>query len=60
MNDVPDLVDLEKRLGRIERQLGLEEATLRSPAFHPAWPFVLGFIAVVLGYFSVGYPRHYY
>jgi hypothetical protein len=60
MNDVPDLVDLEKRLGRIEQQLGREEAMLRTPAFHPAWPFALGLSAVVLGYFGVGIPRHYY
>jgi hypothetical protein len=60
MNEAPDLVDLEKRLGRIEQQLGLEATTSRSAAFHPAWPFALGLSAVLLGYLGVGYPRHYY
>ena len=60
MHDVPDILDLEKRLGRIEQRLVLEEAADVRPAFHPAWPLALGLIAIVLGCLGVGLPGHYY
>jgi hypothetical protein len=60
MHDVPDIPDLERRIERIEQRLGLEKEAHRTPSFHPAWPLGLGLVAIVLGYLSVGLPRHYY
>ena len=60
MREVPDILELEKRLGRIEQRLGLEEETHPRQTFHPAWPLALGLIAIVLGYLGVGLPGHYY
>jgi hypothetical protein len=60
MHDDPDILELEKRLGRIEQRLVLETEALQAPSFHPAWPLALGLISIVLGYLSVGLPHHYY
>lgn len=60
MDELPDLLKLEKRLGRIEQRLDREEGARRPPQFHPAWPLALGLSAVTLGYFGVGLPSHYY
>ena len=60
MHDIPDILDLERRLERIEQRLGLKEGAHLRPSFHPAWPLSLGLIAIVLGYLGVGLPRHYY
>jgi hypothetical protein len=59
MSDGPDSSDVDQRLARIERQLGLD-AEARGTEFHPAWPFAAGTAAVCLGYLGVGTPRHYY
>jgi len=59
MSERPDISALEQRLDRIERQLGVDEGGRRME-FPPAWPFAIGLLAVSLGYFGVGYPRHYY
>ena len=56
----PEMLDLEKRIKRIEQQLGQEEHPRPRSDFHPAWPFALGLAAIILGGVGVGYPRHYY
>ena len=59
--NVPDITELERRLDRVERQFLLQNRDdHRTAPFHPAWPLLLGLAALVLGYLSVGYPRHYY
>lgn len=60
MDIYPDMTELEKRISRIEQQLGRSEDGRRNSGFHPAWPFALGLAAIVLGILGVGYPRHYY
>lgn len=60
MDEVPDILELERRLGRIEQRLVLEEKADLRPAFHPAWPLALGLIAIALGCLGVGLPGHYY
>jgi hypothetical protein len=62
MGEYPYLNDLEKRIQRLEKLFGSAETgrTARSPSLHPAWPLLLGTIAVVLGYSGLGYPQHYY
>jgi hypothetical protein len=61
MNDLPNRNDLEMRIQRIEELIGLggrNEAA--SFSLHPAWPLLLGLVAVALGYLGLGYPQHYY
>jgi hypothetical protein len=60
MHEDPDMLDLEKRLARIEQRLGLDEQAHRGSSFHPAWSLALGLIAIALGYVGVGLPGHYY
>lgn len=62
MADHPDVVDLEKRIQRIEERLEFGAGTEQTgpPRPHPLWPLVLGLAAVVLGYLGLGYPQHYY
>jgi hypothetical protein len=60
MEVLPDIIDMERRICRLEQRLDREAPVSRLPAFHPAWPFLLGLMAIALGYFGVGYPSHYY
>jgi len=62
MAELPNMIELEKRVRDLEERAGLRGGGKLpgAPSFHPAWPFVLGLAAIALGYLGLGYPQHYY
>lgn len=62
MAELPNMIELEKRVRNLEEQAGLTGGGKLpgAPSFHPAWPFALGLAALALGYLGLGYPQHYY
>lgn len=61
MTDTPDALELEHRLQRIERRLGLGGFGDGKPSLpHPAWACALGLAALVPGFLGLGFPQHYY
>jgi len=61
-NELPERDILARRLLRLEERMDVLESAgaPRRPSVHPAWPFVLGCIAVVFGVLGMGAPRHPY
>ncbi len=53
---------VEQRILRLEERLDqLESGEAGQPSMlHPAWPFLLGIIALGFGYLGLGLPQHYY
>lgn len=61
MEDLPSIIDLEKRIVRLEEQIGTHgRGAPALPSIHPVWPLLFGLAAVALGYLGVGFPQHYY
>ncbi len=62
MNDPADMHDLERRVQILEERMGPAASGTADvlSGLHPFWPLLLGMGAVVLGYFGLGYPQHYY
>ena len=53
---------VEQRILRLEERFDRMESGAGGPLpmVHPAWPFLLGLLALGFGYLGLGLPQHYY